>query len=161
MRILTTRTRFNRATVMLWSLPLAACWILCLRMLWILHGRPKRTFRVFGYPFAPWFVLLLYAPALICVLVGQTGLFALLGLVLFLRFHRSQPFLAGVSLWLCALKPHLFLPFAVVLLLWVIVSRSYSVLAGAAIALGASSVVAALVNPSAWSQYARMMHDRH
>ena len=50
----------------------------------------------------------------------------LLGLVLFLRLHRSSPFLAGVSLWLCLLKPHLFVPFGIVLIVWAIVTRSYS-----------------------------------
>ena len=72
---------------------------------------------------------------------GQTALFALLGLILFMRFHRSHQFLSSVSLWLCAIKPHLFLPFAAVLLVWVILSRSYRVLMGAVLALGASSIV--------------------
>ena len=49
------------------------------------------------------------------------------------RFWRE------LSLWLCALKPHLFLVFGVVLLAWVVVSRSYKVLLGAATALAASS----------------------
>jgi hypothetical protein len=79
-----------------------------------------------------------FAPALVCLIVGQTSLFALLGLVLFLRLHRTRPFLAGVSLWLCALKPHLFLAFGVVLLAWIIVSRCYRILLGAASAMAAA-----------------------
>jgi hypothetical protein len=102
-------------------------------------------------------VPLLFAPALACVFFGQTALFALVGLALFLRLQRSHPFLAGLCLWLCALKPHLFLPFAAVLLLWIVVTRSYTVLAGAILALGASSAAALLFDSATWSQYAQMM----
>jgi hypothetical protein len=89
--------------------------------------------------------------------MGQTSLFALLGLVLFLRLYRSCPFLAGASLWLCALKPHLFLPFGIVLLVWIVASRSYKVLAGAVAAIAASCAAVSLIDPSAWIDYARMM----
>jgi hypothetical protein len=148
-----------RAAAVLWSLLLAACWIVSVRMLWVTQGRPTRRLRVLGYSLSPGLVPMLFAPALMCVLAGQTGLFALLGLALFLRLHGSHPFLAGVSLWLCALKPHLFLPFAVALLLWVVVSQSYTLLAGAVVALGASAAVALLIDPSAWSQYTQMMRS--
>ena len=76
-----------------------------------------------------------FAPALACLLAGQISLFALLGLVLFLRLHKTRPLLSGVSLWLCALRPHLFLPFCVVLILWIIATRSYKILLGALAAL--------------------------
>jgi hypothetical protein len=78
-------------------------------------------------------------------------------LVLFLRFHRTQPFLAGVSLWLCALKPHLFLPFGVVLLVWIVVTKSYRMLIGAGVSLAASCIIPYFLDPLAWAQYARMM----
>jgi hypothetical protein len=92
-----------------------------------------------------------------CLIVGQTSLFALLGLVLFLRLHRTRPFLAGISLWLCALKPHLFLAFGVVLLAWVVVSRSYKILLGAALALAVSCGLTWMIDPTAWADYAHMM----
>ncbi len=98
-----------------------------------------------------------FAPALICLFIGQTALFSLLGLTLFLRLYRERPFLAGLALWLCALKPHLFLPFWVVLLVWVVLSRSYKIVAGAAVALAASSTLAYLIDPTAWRDYAQMM----
>jgi len=147
-----------RAATLIWSLLLAACWIVSVRILWILQGRPARRFKLLGNSFPPMFVLFFFAPALICILAGQTGLFALLGLVLFLYLYRSRPFLAGASLWLCALKPHLFLAFAAALLLWIIVSRSYTVLAGVVAALAASSTCALLVDHSVWTQYTVMMH---
>jgi len=146
-----------RAAALLWSLLLLACWIGSARMLWVMQGRKTDRFQLLGYSFPPGFVPLLFAPALMCVLAGQTGLFALLGLALFLRLHRSRPLLAGASLWLCALKPHLFLPFAAVLLLWVVVTRSYPVVVGAALALATSSFIALRADPSAWAQYTQMM----
>ncbi|MGD0730922.1 MAG: glycosyltransferase family 87 protein, partial [Terracidiphilus sp.] len=132
----------------LWSLLLLMCLVVSVRMIWIMHGRPKTQRTLLGYSFGP---------ALLCLLNGQTSLFALLGLVLFLQLHRSRPFLAGISLWLCALKPHLFVSFGVVLIAWIVVSRSYKVLAGATLSIAASSAIAFLMDPAAWAQYSRMV----
>jgi len=137
-----------RTGALLWSLALVACLAASVRALWLLNGRPGNRLH---------WIALSFAPALICLFVGQTSLFALFGLVLFLRLHRPHPFMAGLSLWLCALKPHLFLPFGVVLLTWVVVSRSYKVLAGATIALSSSCAAAFYIAPSAWIDYSRMM----
>jgi hypothetical protein len=98
-----------------------------------------------------------FAPALVCVFMGQTALFALLGLAIFLRVHRQRLFSAGGALWLCALKPHLFLPFAAVLLVWIVVERRYKILAGAVLSLAAGSAAAALLAPSPWRAYLAMM----
>jgi hypothetical protein len=110
---------------LLWSLLLLACLIVWVRMVWIMHGCPMNQLHLLGYSFAP---------ALACLLAGQVSFFVLLGLALFLRLHRSSPFLAGVSLWLCMLKPNMFLPFGVVLLVWAIITRSYRLLVGTAVA---------------------------
>jgi hypothetical protein len=77
--------------------------------------------------------------------------------VLFLRLHRTHPFWAGTSLWLCALKPHLFVVIGAVMLVWVLFSKSYEILAGAASAVAASCLLAWIIDPAAWSQYAAMM----
>ena len=139
-----------RTAALLWSLLLLAAMALSVHMLWAMLGRPRNKLHYLGYSFAP---------ALLCILGGQTALFALLGLTLFLRFHSERPFVAGLSLWFCALKPHLFLPFATVLLLWIVLSRSYRILAGALLALAASSLAAWLLDPAVWSQYAQMMRS--
>jgi hypothetical protein len=139
-----------RAASLLWTLLLLAAMALSVHMLWQLQDRPRNKLHYLAYSFAP---------ALLCILGGQTALFALLGLVLFLRFHQDRPFVAGLSLWLCALKPHLFLPFAVVLLLWVVLRCAYRLLAGAILALVASSLIAWLLDPSVWAQYAQMMRS--
>jgi hypothetical protein len=137
-----------RVGSMLWSLALLSCLIVSVRILWRMYDRPVSPLHWLGYSFTP---------ALLCLMMGQTSLFALLGYVLFLDLHRRRPFLAGISLWLCALKPHLFLLFGVVLLAWILVSRSYKILAGAAVALATSCAITFCIDPTAWSDYAQMM----
>jgi hypothetical protein len=137
-----------RLGALLWSLLLLACLWVSVHMVWQMHGRPSKLLSFLGYSFAP---------ALVCLIVGQTSLFALVGLVLFLRLHGTRPFLAGMSLWLCALKPHLFLAFGVVLVAWVFVNGCYKVLLGAAAAFAASCAAAWWIDATAWADYARMM----
>jgi hypothetical protein len=134
----------------LWALLLLTCLVVSVHLLWIIYGRPRNRRYLLGYTFGP---------ALICLTFGQTSLFALLGLVLFLRLHHTRPFLAGAALWLCALKPHLFLPFSVVLIAWVMVSRSYKLLAGAAVAMAASCAIIFAIDPLAWIQYSQMVRS--
>jgi Glycosyltransferase family 87 len=133
---------------LLWSLLLLTCLVASVRMVWIMHGRQKNQVHWLGYSFAP---------ALSCLLSGQVTILLLLGLVLFLRLHRSRPFLAGVSLWLCLLKPHLFLPFGIVLIAWAILTRSYRLLAGTVIALGVSTAIVFSLDPLIWIHYVQMM----
>lgn len=138
-----------RAASIVWSAASMFCLVASVYLLWVMHGRPAGYRQLLGYSFAP---------ALVCLLNGQSGLFLLLGLALFLRFQRTRPFLAGVSLWFCAIKPQLFLPFGLVLLFWIFTSSSYRILAGAASALAGSLAVTWIIDPLAWSQYLRMMH---
>jgi hypothetical protein len=70
--------------------------------------------------------------------------------------HRTHPFLAGAALSLCALKPHLFLPFGIVLLAWVVVSRAYTILAGTLAGLATGSAITTLIDPLSWVQYLQM-----
>ena len=132
----------------LWSIALMSCLMASVYWLWQLYGCPNNKRHWLGAAFAP---------AVICLLIGQTSLFVLLGYVLFLRLHRSSPFWAGASLWLCALKPHLFIVIGIVVLAWVLVSKSYKVIVGAASALVLSCIIASIIDPASWAQYAAMM----
>ena len=131
----------------LWSLLILICLMVAIRLLRGIHGCPANRLHLIGYCFAP---------ALACLLAGQTSVFALLGLTLFLYFHRTRPLLAGAALLLCALKPHLFLPFGVVLFAWVVANRAYRVLSGAALTLGITCAVPLIFNPSIYPHYAAM-----
>lgn len=137
-----------KTALFLWFLLLLACLITSVRMVWIMHGCPRNELHFLGYSFGP---------ALACLMIGQVSLLVLLGLVLFLRLHQSSPFLAGISLWLCFLKPHLFLPFGVVLLVWAIITRSYKLLGGTAVALSVSTGIALILDPRVWAHYSQMM----
>ncbi|HXE07855.1 MAG TPA: glycosyltransferase 87 family protein, partial [Acidobacteriaceae bacterium] len=137
-----------RAAAVCWSLVLLACLALSVRLTWIMEGRPPGRLHLVGY---------LFPPALACLLAGQLGLLLLLGFTVFLYFHIERPWLAGAALVLCSAKPHLFLPFGLVLLLWCLRRKSWKILAGAFSAIAASLLLAYLLDPNAWSQYARMV----
>jgi hypothetical protein len=139
-----------RLAGILWSLLLLACLIFSVRIVRQLYGSPPNRLH---------WLALSFTPALICLTMGQTALLALLGLVLFLRWQGSRPFLAGASLWLCALKPHLFLPLAAALAAWIVVTHAWKLLAGAAASLALSSAIASLIDPSAWRDYTRLMRS--
>jgi hypothetical protein len=138
-----------RVASVIWSLFLLLCFLASVYIVWLMLGKPKGHRHWIGYSFAP---------ALVGLLNGQTSLFALLGLVIFLRLHRTHQFLAGLSLWLCLLKPHLFLPFGLVMLVWIVVTRSYRILLGAGLSIAASFAIAYHIDPIAWRQYSQMVH---
>lgn len=96
---------------------------------------------------------LVFAPVVACLCSGQSAPFLLLGFVLFLHYHRSRPFVAGASLLLMAIKPHLFLVFLAVLLIDCIYRRRFLILAGAASSLAAATVVSLCFDPHIWSHY--------
>lgn len=133
-----------------WLLLLVSCQLLSVHWIREMHGSPPNHTHWLGLGFTP---------ALISFVMGQTSLFMLFGLVLFLRLHRSRPFWAGAALWFCALKPQLFLPFGVVLLAWVVFTRSYRLLAGAVTALSLTTFISYLVCPTAWTGYIHLMRS--
>jgi Glycosyltransferase family 87 len=139
-----------RIAALLWSLVLVACLLVPVRLIRKMHGSPPN--------YIHW-LSLAFPPALICLTMGQTSLYALLGLTLFLYYHQTRPFMAGVSLWLCSIKPHLLLPFAAALIGWILVSRSYKLLAGAAVALSGSFLLTFWIDPSAFSRYLELMRS--
>ncbi len=131
-----------------WLLLIVASLVISVRLLWIMHGRPDSRLHLLGYCFAP---------VMICLMAGQLGIFFLLGITLFLYLYRTRPLLAGVALLPCALKPHLFMPFALALLLWVVSRKAYGILAGFFGALAASSLLTLCFDPRVWSEYSAMM----
>ena len=136
------------ATALPWSLAMLGLLVISVRSVRTAIGCSASWLDWFGYCFPP---------ALDCVILGQTSILPLLGFALFIRLHRSRPFAAGAALWLCSIKPHLLLPFAVVLLVWIAVTRSVRILAGAATAFAAGALVTTWIDPSAWSQYIHYM----
>jgi hypothetical protein len=121
---------------------------LSIRILWELHGRPSTLLHLLGFVFAP---------VLACIQAGQISIFFLLGVLLFLYFRDRFPMIAGAALLPCALKPHLFVPFGVVLVLWILRTKRYRILVGTLSALMLSCVVPFYLDRDLWSQYTQMM----
>jgi Glycosyltransferase family 87 len=138
-----------KTALILWMLLLLACLAISVWVLWLLHGRPESRWHV---------IALGFPPALWCLISGQLGIFFLLDVVLFLYFIRRRPWLAGAALVLCALKPQLFVPLVVVLVLWSVVRRDFRVVGGFALALAVSSGLTLWIDPHVWGEYVRMMH---
>ena len=134
--------------LILWSIALLSSTALSLWIVWMLNGRPDSRLHLLGF---------LFAPLVVCQMAGQIGDFLLLGVAIFLLLHRSRPFLAGAALLPCAWKPHLFLPMAIVLVLWVLLHRAYWILAGFLVTLLATSTLTVAMDHQVWTQYARMM----
>src|SRR6201999_1952329 len=95
----------------------------------------------------------LFMPVIASFRMAQSSPLLLLGFSLFLFFYRRRPFLAGASLLLMAIKPHLFLVFWAVLLVDCIYRRSLLVLAGLASALALGTGFATCLDPHIWQHY--------
>ena len=139
-----------KSGLLLWLAVLLACEGLSMWVLWTMHGRPDSRLHVFVFGFPP---------ILACLMAGQLGIFFLLGVALFLWLHKARPWLAGAALLSCALKPHLFLPCVVVLLLWSVRRRSFAVIGGFILALAVSSGLTLALDGQAWQQYFDMMRS--
>jgi hypothetical protein len=137
-----------RIGLILWTLLQFSCLAASLWLFWQIDGRPNTLLYLCGF---------LFAPAVLCLQAGQISLLLLFGVTLFLRFHDSRPLIAGAALLPCALKPHLFLPMAVVLLLWEATRRCWRIIAGFATALTAGHLTALSFDPLAWQQYTQLM----
>jgi len=133
-----------KAGVVLWSLLMVASIVVSVRILWSIHGQPPDRLHLLAYVFAP---------TVMGMSLGQTSAFVLLGLVLFLRLHRTRPFGAGLCLALFAIKPHLFLVFGLVLLAWVLAHRAHAVLLGGLAGLAATLILPMCLRASLWSEY--------
>jgi hypothetical protein len=136
--------------LILWLLLQLACAGASVWVFWFLHGRPESRFHllVFGFP-----------PTLACLMAGQLGICFLLDIVLFLYLNKTRPWLAGASLVFCALKPHLFLPCVVVMLLQSARKRDFRIVGGFLAALAVSSALTLSLDRHIWTEYFAMMRS--
>ena len=132
----------------LWSCGLIFALMGSVALFWARLGSHDDNLRLMSYA---------WAPAAICLLQQQMSLFLLFGLVLFFYLLESRPFLAGAALLIPALKPHLLLPFWIVLLLWVLTRRRYAVLRGFAAAFAIALAIGFLLEPHCFQDYVAMV----
>jgi Glycosyltransferase family 87 len=133
----------------LWILLIVASIVASIRMLWNIHGRPPDRLHLLGYLFAPTFA---------CTVFGQMSSFLLFGVVGFLYWHRRRPFMAGLCLSLLVLKPQVLLPFGLVMLVWMVIRRTYWIFLGAGVGMAMAMAVPLWFRPSIWSDYLPIFH---
>jgi hypothetical protein len=133
--------------LIIWEIAQLASIAISTWLLWRMFGKPDSRFHLLGFGFAP---------VIACAMAGQLGTFFLLCFVLFLHLHYKRPFFAGVILMPFALKPHLFVPFLVTIVVFCLIRRQFSILVGAASGLAASCAVSLLIDPRAWAEYRAM-----
>jgi hypothetical protein len=138
------------AGLVLWLLVSFACTLVSVWLLWILEGRPNNYYHLVG---------LIFPPVLWCFMAGQIGVFFLLDVVLFLYLHKRRPYWAGAALVLCSLKPQLFVPCLLVLVLWSLRKRSFRILAGFFTALAVSCLLTLCIDRQIWTQYAQLVRQ--
>ncbi len=115
--------------------------------LWRLFGGRARPAVAIGIAFG-------FPPALFVALGGQIGGFLLLGLAGFTwAIVGRRDFVAGLFLAILTLKPHLLLPFGIIVLLWTAKQRRPGALIGAAAGVAAGSLVVLLLQPEIFRQY--------
>lgn len=139
--------------------PLGFCSAMGALILWILAtaGSILASILLLEIPTEQRGIAFLFAPALATLTMEQSSPFLLLGFSLFLRFYKNRPFLAGASLLLMAIKPHLFLVFWVVLLADCVYRRRFAILVGMTSALICASAFARLVVPHVWQDYFELL----
>jgi len=139
-----------KAGLILWLLAQLACLSLSIWIFWILIGKPDTRLHLLGY---------IFAPALACLQAGQLGIFMLLGVMLFLLFCDTRPFLAGSALMPCALKPHLFLPFIAAVLLWTVFKKNLGIIRGFLSSMIATCGLTLFFDRRIWVEYFEFMRS--
>lgn len=97
---------------------------------------------------------LLFPPSLIMALGGQIGgvlLIACTGFIWAADRHRDVA--AGICLGVLTLKPHLFLPLAMIVVLWAAYERRPIVLAAAGLTILSGCLLAVWLRPTIFSEY--------
>lgn len=142
-----------RISVLVWSLLLGLCLFISVKALGVFM--PAQ--RDFNYLLLAW----CFPPALCGIEMGQSGLIVLAGLALFLWLHEKAPLWAGAALSLCAIKPHLLLPFGLILLVWLAERKRWKILAGAIAAVAMESLIVMAFDPAVWANYRTAMHQQY
>jgi len=116
--------------------------------LWRLYGGDQ------GRSLKGFLIGILFPPTFFAIGFGQVSLILFLALVLFLYFVEDGRFTAaGASAFLMTIKPHLLLPFGVVLLAWALTSGRRRLLAGALAAAVILSAIPVLLRPGVYGEY--------
>ena len=124
----------------------------CARAAWnLVHASPS---------LAPAFLSLIFGPTLCLLMLGQIAVLVLVGITLFLTMvERKQDWIAGASLLLVLLKPHIAVLFLLAIALWAIRCRRWAIIVSGLCAIAATSIAAVALNPHIFSQYLQFVRQ--
>jgi len=134
-----------------WTVISFTSFFFSMRLCWRIYGNAsisRTAFVLVGY---------LFAPVLACLIAGQMGFLLLLGVVLFLLWQRSHPFMAGAALVLPFAKPHLLAVFWLGLLVRLVSGKLRRVILGFVVALAVAALIPLVFNPSVFADYVSML----
>lgn len=138
----------------LWFLLHALIVFIGARALWRIYGGESRRSRY------AWISVLSFAPVHFVLLLGQIGPVILLGLIGFLHFAQRKAWtLAGASLSLVAIKPHLLYLLWLAWILWVVKERDWRAGAGALVAGALAAAMPLGWNTAVYGQYLQLIHN--
>jgi Glycosyltransferase family 87 len=108
----------------------------------------------------PALLFLLFGPTIALLMLGQIVVLVLLGVTLFLIMaERRRDWLAGASLSLACVKPHVILLFLIAVSLWSMRAKRWVILFSIGLSLLAASAIALLINPHIFIQYLAFAHQ--
>ncbi|MFN8008924.1 MAG: glycosyltransferase family 87 protein [Terriglobia bacterium] len=126
----------------LWMLTHFFLLILCVSVLWRFYGGTQKNVWV------AWVLALMFAPTFFVLRNGQMAAVLLAGAVGFLCFEKAKKnWLTGVSLYLLGIKPHLAYLFWLVLSVWIIQRKRWTILMAAVFSLAVACVLPLPLNP--------------
>ena len=137
-----------------WLAILLASLVISIRISWRIYGdgpSPPAAFLLTGY---------LFAPVAACLVAGQMGMVLLLGIALFLLLEQDRPFLAGAALLIPMAKPHIFALLWLVLAVWVIARKRWSLLGGVTAAFLLANGIALVFDPAIFRHYREMLQQQ-
>ena len=112
---------------------------------------------VFAVPPRDRIFAFLFAPVFACLASGQSSPYLLLGFLSFIVLRNQFPALAGASLVLLTIKPHLFLILLPVMMLDLVLKREYRAITGAAATFTAACACSTWLDHHVWIDYLRML----
>jgi hypothetical protein len=133
-------------------------------MVVLLFGSANVLWRYYGgrpdHQFIAWCCAAAFYPNAVALRMGQLAPLMLFAATMFLICVRSQRFwLAGVSLFVFGVKPHLLIPVVLVVIAWSIWARRWEIIGGAVLATVLTTVAAATINPAAVAGYFDLWRD--
>lgn len=135
---------------LMWSLTITASLVFCSRLLMDLYCADVRLPEISDTPFLRGLFIFSFYPVLLCLRFAKTTPLLLLGLAGFIWFgKRNQPILAGLCFSLASLKPNL----VYLVLLALVLTRSWTAIASSGVVVAALSGATMLIDHGIFSEY--------